>query len=179
MPTTRRIAGVGASVGTGAAWTAPGNIVASDNNRASRTLTNFAPTSQQLKASSMVRVSGLPIPDGADITAGRVIVEGHANAAETQLQEVSFFVGEAIVGSAAAAQVLVGDGVDALYTFTPPATLTPAIVNDPDFNVRLRGQWNSGGSITARVDAVWDEYDWSRPASISRSNRSFARRRRR
>lgn len=172
MSTTRRQAGAGESVGSGAAWASPGNITASNDTRSAANLSNFAQTSQQLKASSMTVVSGNAVPSGATITAGRVIVEGHATASEIQWQAVAFYVGDTIVGSAAAAQVVTNIGTDGTYTFTPTASLTPAIVNDPTFNVRLTAKWNSGGSITARVDTVYDEFDWVPPARTRRTNRN-------
>lgn len=175
MSTTRRRAGAGASVGGGPSWINPGNITASDDTRAAASLSNFAQTSAQLQASSMTIIAGDPIPAGATITAGRVIVEAHATASEMQFQEVAFYLGDTLVGTAAAAQVVTDIGTDGLYTFSPTAELTPAIVNDETFNVRLRGKWNSGGSIAAWVDTVEDEYDWEPPESGAAPQDSGAR----
>lgn len=172
MNTTRRQAGAGESVGAGAAWNNTSNITSSNNAYAAASLSNFAQTSRQLKASTLTVVSGNPIPNKATISAGRIIVEGHASASQTQWQGVAFYLGDDLVGSAAAAQIITDIGADAIYTFTPPATLTPEIVNDPSFNVRLTAKWNSGGVITVRVDTVYDEYDWTPPSSLAR-NASF------
>lgn len=166
MNTTRRQAGAGASVGSGAAWNNTENITASNDTRAVASLSNYSQTSQQLKASSMTVVSGDAIPAGATITAGRVIVEGHAGGSQIQWQGVAFYVGDDIVGSAAAAQIVTDIGTDGTYTFTPTASLTPEIVNDPTFNVRLVGKWNSGGFLAARVDTVYDEFDWTPPPQV-------------
>lgn len=135
--TTATLVGTGESVarGAGTAWTNPGNITADDTSYA--TCASGSSGSAYLVARNL----GFSIPTGATIDGVTVVVNGseHSAGSETvsaQLQDDS----AALVGSA---KTLSWTGTAKTnYTYGGSAdkwgaTLTPAIVNDPDFGVRI------------------------------------------
>lgn len=134
-----RIAGTGTSVtrSTGTAWTNPGNITANDGTTAS--ITGGSAGSAYLVASNF----GFTIPTGSVIQGVTVKFDAAESSTGTesvtaQLQDA----GAALIGTTLA-QTVSGTTLT-VYTYGGTAnlwgtgtSLTPAVVNDPDFGVRF------------------------------------------
>ena len=114
-------------------WTNPTNITADDGSVASL---NTNPQSHYLIASSF----GFSIPSGATINSVTVKVEASlTNVVNKDLNAQLQDNGGSLTGSSKVVTLGASTGLT-VYTYTIDnwgATLTPAIVNDPDFGVRF------------------------------------------
>lgn len=140
--------------GTGTVWANPGNVVTSDNNKATVTVSGSA-TTHNIDATAF----GLSIPAGSQIDGVTVHVERMASSSSSiRDYDVYLVKGGATIGS---------DRSSSSYwpTFDGNATyggssddwntsLTAADVNASDFGVRLKARNYSSSSRTASVDHI-------------------------
>ena len=140
-----------ASVGT-TAWTNPGNVIANDGAEAT---CNAGADSQYL----VVRDFDFAIPTGATIETIRVDVEASEHSTDMEALSVNLQDGSgnliphgavaySVNGTTPTVYTAVGTPADAWIVIDGP--ITPAMVNDPDFGVRLR----FGTAHDVRIDYV-------------------------
>jgi hypothetical protein len=149
-----RSAGAGATSGSGTAWTNPGNVVASDNAKATATLSGSA-LSQNLDATNF----GFAIPAGSTIDGVTVRIERMASSSSSiRDYDVRLLKGGSVSGDDKASSsnwptsdsnATYGDSDDLWGT-----TLTSADVNSSSFGVTLKARNVSGSSRTASVDRI-------------------------
>lgn len=141
MPSQGATAGTGENnAGIGAtAWTTPGNITANDGTNLATC--NAAASSQYLVA----RNFGFTVPTGSTINGIDVFIEAteHSGGTEALKARLQNDLG-ALIGTEKASSISgnISGTTMVLYEYGGTtdvwgATLTPAIVNDPDFGVRF------------------------------------------
>jgi hypothetical protein len=136
-----------------AVWNNPTNCLASDDAYAVANLP--APDwTMLLEATGF----GFSIPGGATINGVLVEIERHCDSASVKDREVQLLLTGVQQGNDKADTVTTWPGTDAYAGYggssdTWGATLTPAIVNDSTFGVRLQAQ-SFGMNDAARVDHI-------------------------
>lgn len=151
--TAQTIAGAGTNVSRGAtAWNNPSRITVDQGNATSANSASIAITgaggSDYLVGASF----GFAIPSDATINGVKFEARqlGTVAAVNVQLQDdTATLIGssKSYTATASSTVTLLGSSSDVWG-----ATLTPAIVNDADFGVRI---WNTLTGNTMRLDAVW------------------------
>lgn len=137
------------------AWTSPGNVLASDNNRATAAVTNVNTPTQYLKATDF----DFAIPSGATIDGIIVEIERSATANACRDDRVRIVKADGSIGTSdKASGTDWATGADQVFSYGGAADLwgeswTPADINDVDFGVVLAVKWISG-TPTARVDHI-------------------------
>lgn len=163
MPTTGNIfPGVGennAGVGV-TAWTNPGNATADDGADAT---CNAAASSQY----HVSRDFGFGLPSTAEIIGITVRVEASEHSGGTEILNAQLQDGTGSLTGSSKSATLSGTA-KTVYTYGGAAdvwgaTLTPAIVNDPDFGVRV---WFTSGH-DVRIDYVTLAIQYNDPVTIA------------
>lgn len=139
------------------AWLNPGNVVSSNDARATSSLSASKPASHLLKATGF----GFNVPTSATITGVKVEVErSQGSATDVHDSVIQLTTGGALIGSNKAdAATLWPVGTAESYATYGGLTdgwgagLTPAQVNDPSFGVAIQAALTTSTSV-ARVDHV-------------------------
>jgi hypothetical protein len=148
-----RPAGAGGTNGTGTAWSTPGNVVSSNNVRATVTLAGNAQT-QNLDATGF----GFSIPAGSTIDGIRVEIERNASGSSIDDEDVYILKSGAATGTdhASSTDWPTSDGTRTYGGSTDlwGTTWTVAQINASNFGVRLKADSDTSSSRTLGVDYV-------------------------
>ncbi len=168
MASTQVSAGTGASIGSGVAWTNPGNITVSDDSRASAQLSSGAATSRLLRATNF-DFSAIPADatiDGIEDTF-EVFKNGTGEVRDDILQH--FKDGSAMGDDKS--QDTNFTAVDTERVYGGPADLwglsyDVSDIQDSANGVQLTTVWVSGAATFSSVDHVQRTVHWHQTAPL-------------
>jgi hypothetical protein len=139
------------------AWVNPGNVVSSNDARATAAMSSVLTPTNYLKATNF----GFTIPSGATINGIIVEIEKSATAANRIVDDrVRIVKADGTVGTTDKASATNWTGTDTYATYGSSSDLwgeswTDADINDADFGAVIAARWVSGGATeTGRVDHV-------------------------